>query len=287
MLGGGRTAPGRAEYPTDKEGPKPVTRDSAATIRVIVLGSGTSHGVPMIGCACPVCTSDDPRDRRSRPSVFVSTPTADLLIDTSPELRLQCVANGVRSADAVLFTHHHADHVVGLDDLRRFNWLMKRALPCYGSERTLTGLRRMFAYAFEDAPGSPHSRPELVLCPIGREPFRVAEQWITPIPLMHGPAMEVFGFRIGNFAYCTDCNLIPEPSFALLDNLDVLILDALRRTPHPAHFSLSEAVEAAMRINARQTYFTHIAHQLSHASTNLELPASMELAYDGLRIEIA
>lgn len=254
-------------------------------VEVIVLGSGTSHGVPMIGCRCPVCTSDDPRDRRTRASLFVRLGPLRLLIDAAPELRLQCIANGIDGIDAVLFTHSHADHVLGIDDLRRFNWLLKKAVPCYGSAATLGDIRRMFAYAFEPAPGSPHSRPQLELISIDERPFRIGESTIVPIPLMHGP-MPVLGFRFGRFAYCTDCNEIPASSLNLLEGLDVLILDALRIEPHPAHFTLGEAVHAAGRIDARRTWFTHMTHQLPHEATNRTLPAGMELAYDGLRITV-
>lgn len=250
-----------------------------------MLGTGTSHGVPMIGCRCPVCTSDDPRDKRTRPSIFVRYGDVRILIDTSPELRLQCLDHGIAAVDAVLFTHHHADHVAGLDDLRRFNWLMKKAMPCYGTQRTLEALRRMFAYAFEPAADSPHSRPELALHPIDHEPFTVGGETIVPVPLMHGP-MPVLGFRFGRFAYCTDCSHIAEESLALLRNLEVLVLDALRPDPHPTHLSVAQAVDLARRIGAGRTYFTHMAHQLKHADTNRGLPTGMELAYDGLRFAV-
>lgn len=254
-------------------------------VEVVVLGSGTSHGVPMIGCTCAVCTSDDPRDKRTRPSIAVRIADQHLLVDTAPELRLQCLATDVGSIDAVLFTHHHADHVAGLDDLRRFNWINRRALPCYGTKRTLANLRRMFAYAFEQAPDSPHSRPELELIEIDGAPFDVGRARVVPIPLMHGP-MPVLGFRFGRFAYCTDCSEIPPESRDLLRDLDVLILDALRLTPHPTHFNLEQAIEMAVRIGAGKTYFTHIAHEIGHEAINTDLPDGMELAYDGLRIAL-
>lgn len=208
-----------------------------------------------------------------------------LLIDAATELRLQCIANGIERVDAVLITHHHADHVTGLDDLRRFNWLMKRELPVHGTERTLWAVRRMFSYAFDPAAHSPHSRPQLKLVPIDGSPFEIDGAPIIPIPMMHGP-MQVLGFRFGRFAYCTDCNAIPEDSLALLRGLEVLVLGALRHAPHPAHFTLEEAVDMARRIGAGQTYFTHTTHQLGYAETNAALPDGMELAYDGLRIRV-
>ncbi|MCO6436607.1 MAG: MBL fold metallo-hydrolase [Phycisphaerae bacterium] len=259
--------------------------ESGSNTEVIILGSGTSHGVPMIGCHCDVCTSDNVRDKRTRPSIWVRTNGICILVDTAPELRLQCVANGIDHLDAVLFTHHHADHVVGLDDLRRYNWLTRQTVRCYGTERTLDRIRRMFAYAFEPAPDSPHSRPNLELITIDETPFDVRGERIVPIPLMHGP-LPVMGFRFGRFAYCTDCSFIPDDSMERLRDLDVLVLDALRRTPHPTHFNLEQAVAAATQIAARKTYFTHIAHELMHEDTNDELPDGMELAFDGQHITL-
>ena len=256
---------------------------SATRVEVVILGSGTSHGIPMIGCTCAVCTSSDPADRRSRPSVFVRFAGQRILIDTAPELRGQCLDNGINAVDAVLYTHHHADHVMGLDDLRRFNYLMKRTMPCYGSERTVAGLRRMFPYAFEPDSSGPHSRPHLELVTIGDAPFEIEGATVVPLPLMHGP-MPVLGFRFGPFAYCTDCSHVPDETMARLAGVEVLILDALRRTPHPSHFNLEQAVAVAHEIGATETYFTHIAHELKHAETNAELPPGMALAHDGQRI---
>ncbi len=254
---------------------------TGSSIRVVCLGTGTSHGIPMIGCDCPVCTSDDPCDRRTRPGIAVSWADRTVLIDTPPDLRLQCVANDVRRADAILFTHHHADHITGLDDVRRFNWLMGRPLGCYGMPVTLDSIRRMFRYAFEDDPDYPSHKPELKLVPIDDQPFDLFGIKVTPIPLMHGP-MPVLGYRFGRFAYCTDCSHIPDTSLALLDGLEVLILDALRIRPHPTHFNLEQAVEMAQRIAAGRTYFTHIAHEISHQTVSAQLPPNIHLAYDGL-----
>ncbi len=205
-----------------------------------------------------------------------------MLVDATPELRIQCLAHGIDAVDAVLFTHHHADHVMGLDDVRRFNWLMKKTMPCYGTTRTLEALRRMYAYAFDPAADSPHSRPALELRTIDAEPFSVGEATVVPIPLLHGP-MPVLGFRFGRFAYCTDCSEIPPDSLALLAGVRVLILDALRPKPHPTHLSVDQAVAIARQVGAERTYFTHMTHELAHAETNRTLPHGMELAYDGLR----
>ena len=250
------------------------------SVRLTILGSGTSHGVPMIGCDCAVCTSQDPRDRRTRCSAVFSIGDRNLLIDTSPELRLQCVACNVKLVHAVLYTHHHADHVVGLDDLRRFNWLLDGPLPIYGNSSTLATLQRMFDYAFvapQDYPSAiPILQPKVVEGPFELFGFRV-----TPIPYFHGP-LPVLGYRVGGMAYVPDCNRIPPASIELLRGLDVLVLDALRRRRHPTHFNLEEAIAAAKEIGARRTFFTHIAHELEHAATERELPAGMALAFDGL-----
>ncbi|NOT00358.1 MAG: MBL fold metallo-hydrolase [Phycisphaerales bacterium] len=234
----------------------------------------------MVACDCEVCTSPDPRDKRTRPSIAVDYGDCVLLVDTTPEFRLQCLACGVRRVDAVLYTHHHADHVCGLDDLRRFNWIMKKALPCYANAKTGDALVRMFPYAFRDNPDYPSHTPRLEMQTIEHQPFDACGRRVVPIPLFHGP-LPVLGFRFGSVAYCTDCSLIPDESYPLLENLDVLILDALRRTPHPTHFTLDQAVEHATRIGARQTLFTHIAHELKHAETNAVLPPTMALAFDG------
>lgn len=255
-----------------------------AAMRIILLGTGTSHGIPMIGCDCPVCTSDDPHDKRTRTSLLVQTPQAAILIDTPPELRMQCLASNVRRVDAVLYTHQHADHITGLDDLRRFNALQRSPLTCHANPHTAHVLQRMFPYAFTNDPAYPSAKPELNLSEI-TDPFEVRGLPITPIPLLHGH-MPVLGFRIGRVAYCTDCSTIPESSMELLAGLDLLVLDALRIRPHPTHFNLEQAVEAAHRIGARRTYFTHIAHELPHAQTNARLPQGMALGYDGQVIDL-
>lgn len=252
---------------------------------MLFLGTGTSHGVPMIGCDCPVCRSDDPRDERLRPSIYLELDDAlRVLVDTTPDLRTQALRHGVREVHAVLFTHAHADHVMGLDELRRFNVLSRQPLAAYGDERTLNDLRRMFAYAF--SPDAPRGGgvPDVRLWRVGGR-FSLGRQEVTPIPIMHGQR-PILGFRIGAFAYLTDCSRIPGPSWPLLEGLDVLVLDALRRRPHPTHFTLDEAVAVAQRLGARQTFFTHIAHDLGHAATSAALPPGITLAHDGLTIEM-
>ncbi len=253
------------------------------SLRLTILGSGTSHGVPMIGCDCPVCTSADSRDRRTRCSAVFAWDGASALIDTAPELRLQCLACDIRRVDAVFYTHHHADHVVGLDDLRRFNWLQQRVLPVYGNARTLQRLDEMFPYAFHDDPTYPSAKPELAPHVLAG-PVELGGRLVVPVPYRHGP-LPVLGYRVGAIAYVPDCSHIPDESRELLRDLDVLILDALRRRPHPTHFHLEQAIAEAQRIGAARTYFTHIAHELKHAETNAELPPGIELAYDGLVCE--
>lgn len=253
------------------------------SLRLTILGSGTSHGVPMIACDCAVCTSPDPRDRRTRTSVLFSYDDHHVLVDTGPELRVQCVANDVRRVDAILYTHHHADHVVGLDDVRRFNWLQRGPMPIYANGATLARLRQMFEYAFVDDPEYPSAKPALVTHDI-TGPIELYGRTITPIPYLHG-RLPVLGFRVGDVAYCPDCSFMPDESRALLRGLDVLVLDALRRRPHPTHFNLDQALEEAGRIGAARTFFTHIAHELGHAETNAHLPRGVELAYDGLVLE--
>ena len=252
-----------------------------------MLGSGTSHGVPSIGCDCAVCRSSDPKDRRTRPSIYVEGVAARVLVDTSTDLRTQALANDIRRVDAIVFTHSHADHVMGLDDVRRYNQMQGGAIPCYAGGETLESLRQMFAYVFNPPKQIGGGLPQLVLHEIDG-PFSVGDLRFVPVPLWHG-TLPVLGFRLGAFAYLTDCNRIPDESWTLLTadgGVRTLILDALRHRPHSTHFSLSEACDVARRLGVERTYFTHICHDLGHAATNAQLPGGMELAYDGLVLTI-
>ena len=254
---------------------------------MILLGTGTSVGVPAIGCGCNVCLSEDPRNKRTRCSAIIGLPTGNLLIDTSPDLRAQLLREGIGIVHAVLYTHEHADHIFGMDDLRLFQFYLGGPLPLYCDERVERRLRHSFDYAFSDLePTHVGAVPRLEFTRITLAPFDVLGTRIQPVRLVHGPRFEVLGFRIGNVAYCTDTNHIPQESVPLLEGLDVLVLDALRQRPHETHFSLQQAVEVAQRLRPRRAIFTHISHDLEHAQTNADLPAGMELGFDGQRIAL-
>ncbi|HVT57658.1 MAG TPA: MBL fold metallo-hydrolase [Thermoanaerobaculia bacterium] len=248
-------------------------------IRVTMLGSGTSTGVPVIGCSCPVCTSGDPRNKRLRPGLKLEMNGGIVLVDTPTDLREQALRFGLPRVDAVIYTHAHADHVFGLDDVRIFNFRQRGPIPCYGSAPTLTALRRTFAYVFESGQEG-GGKPQLELIEV-RERFELLGRDVIPVPVWHGD-LEVFGYRVGSFAYVTDCKVIPETSYRLLEGVEVLILDALRYRPHSTHFSVVEALAAAERVGAERTILTHIAHEIDHVAPAVSLPAGVELGYDGL-----
>jgi phosphoribosyl 1,2-cyclic phosphate phosphodiesterase len=247
------------------------------------LGTGTSVGVPMVGCDCDVCQSPNPRNHRYRCSVLVRTPEGNLVIDTTPELRLQLLRERVKLVHAVLFTHFHADHVYGLDDLRPFPHRLGGPVPLYCTAEVERKLRGAFAYAFlPEAEKLPMGYvPKLTFQRITEDPFTVLGQRVVPIPLVHAQ-FNVLGFRLGDVAYCTDVSKIPPESWPLLEGLQVLVLDALRFKPHPAHFNIDEALEVIDRVKPARAYLTHMSHDVEHESTNRRLPPGVELAYDGL-----
>ena len=250
---------------------------------LLFLGSGTSHGVPMIGCRCAVCMSSDPRDRRTRPSAYLSLPGGGrILVDTSPDLREQALRHGVDRVDAVLYTHGHADHVLGLDDMRRFNALQHARIPCYGDPVTVGEVRRTFAYIFDANTPAGGGLPEIDLFPL-LGPFCLAGHEIVPVPLWHGRRL-VYGYRIGTLAYLTDVSAIPAESWPLLAGVEVVVLDALRHRAHPTHFNIAQALDAVERLGPREAWFTHICHDLPHEETSARLPAGVHLAYDGLSV---
>jgi phosphoribosyl 1,2-cyclic phosphate phosphodiesterase len=253
----------------------------SADVELLFLGTGTSAGVPMIACDCAVCLSDDPKDKRTRCSAVVSYGGTRVLIDTTPELRLQAVAQRVKRIDAVVYTHAHADHLMGMDDLRRFNAVKGGPLDVWADEATFGQIDSTFGYAFRvPDPAARVFRPHLVRRRIEGE-FEIAGVGWRPIPMLHG-GMPVLGFRIGRLAYCTDVSFMPEASFEMLEGLDVLVIDALEYREHPTHFSIPQALEVIARVKPRRALLTHIAHSVSHRLVNGQLPAGVELAYDGM-----
>jgi phosphoribosyl 1,2-cyclic phosphate phosphodiesterase len=248
---------------------------------ITILGSGTSMGVPTLGCTCRVCTSTDPRDRRTRPSIAVTWAGHRVLIDTGPDFRMQALREGIDHVDAVLYTHSHADHILGLDDLRPLSFKHKDKLPLYADDEAATVIERIFDYTFDTKAWYP-TRARVKMHRLG-ESVEIEGAVFCRVPLTHGK-IEVAGFRFGNAAYLTDMSDIPENSWALLENLDVVILDALRRTPHPSHATLEQALAFVRRLQPRRAFFTHMSHDLPHAETNIALPEHIQLAYDGLRV---
>jgi phosphoribosyl 1,2-cyclic phosphate phosphodiesterase len=247
------------------------------------MGSGTSMGVPTIGCECRVCHSSDPRDRRTRPSVLVEYDGHFILIDTTPDFREQAIRERLRRLDAVLYTHAHADHILGLDDLRPLTFHRPNGkIPLYAHERTGQLLRSVFRYIFDsDYKYGGLAQVELHTISGPVELFGVT---FEPIVVLHGDA-EIYGFRFGSAAYLTDFSEIPQPSMARLHGLDILFLDALRYKPHPTHSTVENSVRIARELNARRTFFTHICHDLPHEATNARLPENVRLSYDGMKLE--
>ncbi len=252
-----------------------------------MLGTGTSVGVPMIGCGCQVCIGGDPKNQRTRCSVIFGLPGGNLLVDTAPDLRHQLLREKIGHVDAVVFTHEHADHLHGLDDLRLFPFKLGHAVPLYCEEKVRRRIEKAFDYAFTDLePTHPGAAPKLEPILISDEPFEALGAKITPVRLLHGPRFTVLGFRIGNVAYCTDVSSVPDESLEKLRNLDVLVIGALRFAPHPTHQSIPEALQIVEHLAPKRTYFTHTSHELDYHETNAILPPGVELAYDGLRIPL-
>lgn len=247
-------------------------------MKITILGSGTSTGVPMVGCGCPVCSSPDPRDKRSRASILVETAGKYLLVDTSTDLRRQVIREKVPHIDAVLFTHSHADHIHGIDDLRGFHFIHRRVIPCYGGKETIDTIARNFSYIFkgmEEAGYAPLLAPHIV-----SGPFSLFGSMITPIPLIHG-TLAATGYRFGDAAYLTDVSRIPESSPPLLAGLKLLIIDALRYTPHPNHLNIDGALRIVEQLHPDRAVFTHLTHEVPYAD-GAKLPPGVEFAYDGM-----
>lgn len=253
-------------------------------IRITVLGSGTSVGVPTIGCHCEVCSSSDPRDQRLRPSILVSFAGRNVLIDTTPDFRTQALRARIDHLDAVVFTHAHADHLMGLDDVRPFNFHQDGHIPIYAAENTMAAIKRCFPYIF-DSEKQESNVPRLELRLIDSAPFDVLGMEFRPIPILHG-RQTIFGFRFGDAAYLTDHSAIPEASLELLRGLDVLFLDALRYRPHPTHSTVEQSIATVECLQPRRAFFTHICHDLAHQRAESLLPPHIRLAYDGLQIQL-
>ena len=252
-------------------------------MRLTFLGTGTSTGVPTLACRCPVCASSDPRDKRTRPSVLLEFDGRAVVIDTAPDFRQQALREGMERLDAVLFTHTHADHVLGLDDVRVFYFRQREPIPIYASSRSMDDIRRIFTYIFDQTypyGGIAKLDPHII-----DGPFDLWGERLIPLPVLHGN-LPVLGFRFGKTAYVTDFSAIPDSTIPLIEGLDVLILDALRHKPHPTHSSLEQSLDWVERLKPRRAFFTHIAHELGHEATNAALPPHVRLAYDGLKLEL-
>jgi phosphoribosyl 1,2-cyclic phosphate phosphodiesterase len=254
-------------------------------MKVLLLGTGTSQGIPIIGCNCETCLSENPKDKRLRVSCFIIVNDIKILIDTSIDFRQQLLKHNITDLDAILFTHHHVDHIFGLDDLRQINQRMKKYVDVYGNKMTLDEIKITFRYALDEELIRYRAVPLMNFNYIENKIFKVKDIEVIPIEVSHG-RLKIFGYRIGKFAYITDCSAISDEELKKLENLDVLVLNALRRTPHPTHLNLEQAVEISLKVKPKKTYFTHITHDLKHDYINSILPPNIELGYDGLEFEI-
>lgn len=257
---------------------------NSRAMTVTILGSGTSTGVPVVGCSCPVCTSTDPQNVRTRCSALIYHGGKNILIDTTTDLRQQALRENLTRIDAVLYTHTHADHVHGIDDLRPFNFASGQSIPIYGSAETIAVIRRNFGYIFSDEMETGY-RPRLETREVDGA-FALFDLSVESLPLQHGTGRSL-GFRIGPFAYLTDCSAIPAATESRLQGLEVLIIDGLRFRPHTTHFNIPQAIEVSARLGARRTLLTHLSHEVDHARCAPQLPPGVELAFDGQRLEVA
>jgi phosphoribosyl 1,2-cyclic phosphate phosphodiesterase len=255
-------------------------------MRITLLGTGTSTGVPMIGCSCNVCTSTDPRDNRLRVSALIESGNTTILIDTSADFRAQMLRMNVKRIDAILYTHHHYDHIAGFDDLRAFQFLRIPVPMCYASQETFDVIRSTFPYAFNLVKNTGGGGvPEIPFTVIDATPLMIGDILVEPVLLDHG-MMNIFGYKIGKFAYLTDCKRIPIASKEKLKNLDVMVLDGLRYREHPTHLSIDESITLSKELGAKKTYFTHMNHDVLHAEAEATLPNGIHFGYDGLEINL-
>jgi phosphoribosyl 1,2-cyclic phosphate phosphodiesterase len=254
-------------------------------MKVTLLGTGTSTGVPMIGCQCRVCLSSDPRDKRLRVSALLQSDTSTVLIDTSADFRQQMLTHGVRRIDGIFYTHFHYDHISGFDDLRAFQFLHRKSPKCYANQETMDYMKRMFNYAFGGAKQSGGGLPQVDFTIVDDSPIQIGDITMQPIHIEHG-ILKILGYRAGKFAYLTDCNVVPQSSLDQLHDLDVLVLDGLRYTEHPTHHSIDQAVATAKKIGARMTYLTHMNHDVMHSEADAKLPENVRLGYDNLSFTV-
>jgi phosphoribosyl 1,2-cyclic phosphate phosphodiesterase len=253
-------------------------------LKVTFLGTGTSQGVPVIGCECRVCKSLDYRDKRFRTSVYIEANDVSFVIDTGPDFRMQMLRSGINRLDAIIFTHEHKDHTAGLDDIRPFNFMQQKDMPVFGKRQVIDQLKREYSYIFSDKkyPGV----PQVSCIEIDEHPFHIEGLDITPLPVLHYK-LPVLGFRIRDFSYITDANFIPDSTLALLEGSEILVLNALQKDPHISHFTLDQAIEQAKKIGAKKTYFTHISHKLGlHHEVEQALPEGIFLAFDGMELTL-
>jgi phosphoribosyl 1,2-cyclic phosphate phosphodiesterase len=260
-------------------------KNNSGRMNIIMVGSGTSQGVPIIACKCVTCTSENPKDKRLRASAFIEVDGLKILIDTSIDFRQQMLANNIEDIDVVLFTHHHVDHILGMDDLRQINQRLDKFIDIYGTELTMEEIKMTFRYALNEKLKAYKAVPLVNFNPVENKPFKINGVEIIPIEIFHGK-LKIYGYRIKNFAYITDCSHIPDEEMKKLQDLDVLIINALRKKPHPTHFNLSEAVEISNILKPKITYLTHLTHDLNHDETNNSLPENIRMGYDGLKINL-
>ena len=253
-------------------------------MKVILLGTGTSQGIPVIACECPTCRSDNPKNTRTRASILINYNDRNIVVDTATDFRLQMIGNNIKHLDAVLFTHAHADHVHGLDDIRQFNKIQNAAIPCYANTETIESIKKKYDYIFEPTQEG-GGKPDITLHTVQAD-FQLFGRTVIPLPVKHG-ILDVLGYRVGKFAYITDASSVPDETIQKLTGVDILIINALRYIPHATHLSVGQAIKIINRIQPRNSYLTHIGHVLEHERLKSEMPENIHMGYDGLTIEIS